>query len=111
MNLALYLFKTKRLLGYYFSAKNIYNVHSPFVYQFMKEVMDDKRGYYAFGEARKIKSILQFDHTDVELNNTSSGTKDLTSTKYLVLQKLVRQQTQNFSFYSVFVICTSQHQF
>ena len=41
----------KAYLHYYAAAQTIYQVHSPFVYNWVQNVLDDYRQYYIFDKA------------------------------------------------------------
>ena len=48
----------KRHFKYFWSAKTAYQIHSPFVFEFAKEVLEDKRSYYAFEDLEDLREEL-----------------------------------------------------
>lgn len=63
----------KRFLQYYFKATNRYKVHSPFVYQFVEEVLEDKRFFYAFEEIEDLRAILKRNKTTINITDYGAG--------------------------------------
>lgn len=53
----------REYLRYYFKAKTKFGVHSPFVYQFITEVMEDDRYFYVFETIDKQRKQLQKTHS------------------------------------------------
>lgn len=47
-----------RFIRYYLKAKTRYNIHSPFVFEFIEKVLEDKRMYYSFEEIESLRSGL-----------------------------------------------------
>lgn len=64
-----------RFLKFYFSADTIYKIHSPFVFEFVSEVIEDHRKYYAFGEIEKLRSRLLVDKRRIEYTDPGAGSK------------------------------------
>lgn len=51
-------FRLKEFAFYLINARGIGNIHSPFVYEFMKEVLYDNRNYYAYYEIENLRNKL-----------------------------------------------------
>lgn len=60
-------------LSYFKQAKTIFQVHSPFVYQFVDNVIEDKRTYYAFGQIEDLRRVLLLDNRTVEVTDFGAG--------------------------------------
>lgn len=52
-------FRLKTLIRYYRKAQTLYQVHSPFVFRFCVDVLEDDRHYYAFTDIEWMRSGLQ----------------------------------------------------
>lgn len=64
-----------RFLKFYFRAKTIYDVHSPFVYQFTEEVLEDDRWYYAFNEIEQVRTYMMNDKRKIEITDMGAGSQ------------------------------------
>ncbi len=62
-------------LHYYVSALNGkgHGIHSPFVYDFVKNVLNDKRGFYAYERVEALRTKLLHDHTIIEVEDFGAG--------------------------------------
>jgi predicted O-methyltransferase YrrM len=56
------LFRLKSFLSYFFTSKGINNMHSPFVYEFMQQVLYDRRTFYAYAEIENVRKKLLQSH-------------------------------------------------
>jgi predicted O-methyltransferase YrrM len=56
--LARRFFRVKAFLRYFWKAGTLFQVHSPFIYKFCEEVLEDEREYYAFSDADWMRSGL-----------------------------------------------------
>ncbi len=54
-------FQVKSFLRYYQSAKTIYEIDSPFVFDFLKNILEDDRHYYVFDVVEDIRAVLNSD--------------------------------------------------
>ncbi|TVR80750.1 MAG: class I SAM-dependent methyltransferase [Chitinophagaceae bacterium] len=75
-------------LKYYRIAKTRFDVHSPFVYEFIEEIIKDKRSFYAFEKVdllRKkwIKKNESYEYTDLGAG-TFTGEKKIRNTKKVI---------------------------
>ena len=64
-----------RFLKYYFRAKTKYNVHSPFVFDFVDSVLEDDRWYYAFSEWEALRHQILKDRTKVRITDLGAGSQ------------------------------------
>lgn len=68
-----YLRLIYKYLQYYFRAKTIYDLHSPFLVAFTKAVLEDDRHFYAFSYAEDIRERLKSDRTKVSIVELGAG--------------------------------------
>jgi predicted O-methyltransferase YrrM len=78
------LFRIKEYLNYMANAKGIANIHSPFVYDFMKNVLRDKRTFYAYEEIEKQRSLLLLNDKKINHPNLGTATKSTKSIRDVV---------------------------
>ncbi len=64
-----------RFIKYYFRAQTKYNVHSPFVFDFVQNVLEDDRLFYAFSEVEAYRSWLKANPTKVEITDFGAGSQ------------------------------------
>ncbi len=64
-----------RFLKYYFRAKTKYNVHSPFVYEFIEQVLEDDRWYYAFDEIEAVRKHMLKDKRKIPVTDLGAGSQ------------------------------------
>lgn len=62
-----------RFLRYYFKARTWYRVHSPFVFAFAKEVLQDERVFYIFEDMEQWRRLLLCNHSVLELADYGAG--------------------------------------
>ena len=62
-----------RFLRYYWSAVTRYHVHSPFVYDFVEQVLEDPRDFYAFPVIERLRRKLLQDHTKIKITDYGAG--------------------------------------
>ncbi|MEM6967644.1 MAG: class I SAM-dependent methyltransferase [Bacteroidota bacterium] len=63
----------RRFLRYFFRADTYYQVHSPFVYEFATEVLEDEREYYIFRDAENLRFLLSKNHTEIQTTDFGAG--------------------------------------
>ncbi len=66
-----------RYLSYYGKAITAYQVHSPAVYDFIIEVMDQKREYYKFGEIEFLRELYLNSKDSIPFIELGAGSKKL----------------------------------
>ncbi len=62
-----------RFLKFYFRAKTKYSVHSPFVFEFVNDVVEDDRPFYVFKEAEILRGMLLESNDTVEVEDMGAG--------------------------------------
>jgi len=68
-------------LKYYFSALNKYKVHSPFVFEFLNEVLEDDRYYHSFGVIENYRRNLLGNASKINRNGNVLTINQLTKSK------------------------------
>lgn len=64
-----------RALRFYFSAQTKYRVHSPFVFDFIEQVLEDRRKYYAFFSIEVIRADLLRDREKIQVTDFGAGSR------------------------------------
>ena len=66
-----------KYLRYWLTAANGkgHGVHSPFVFEFITRVLNDKRRFYAFDGIEKIRTQLLFNHSTIEIQDFGAGSR------------------------------------
>ena len=66
---------SKKYLRYYLSASNSkgHGIHSPFVFDFVKNVLNDKRNFYAYAQIEDLRERLLKDETVIEVEDFGAG--------------------------------------
>lgn len=64
-----------RYIAYYFRAGNGkgHGIHSPFVYAFIREVLIDRRRYYAYERVENLRASLLRDKSELEVTDLGAG--------------------------------------
>ena len=80
-----------RYWQYYFRADTIFNVHSPFVYDFITNVLDTRKQYYAFNALEHERRMLLANHSPVRIEDHGAGSrkKDEAPTVSSIAKKVV----------------------
>ena len=78
-----------KYLKFYFSARTIYDLHSPFLVEFTTAVVEDQRHFYAFSFAEDIRERLKQDRTKVSIVELGAGSL-VSSKKDRSIQDIVR---------------------
>ena len=65
----------KKFVHYYFSAKNGkgHGIHSPFVFDFVKNVLNDKKKYDCYNSIEKLRKQLLNDNTIIAIEDFGAG--------------------------------------
>lgn len=69
----------RRYWRYYWRAKTRYQVHSPFVFDFVEKVLEDNRHFYAFDKLDNLRSRLLQDERSLKVKDLGAGSKQLKS--------------------------------
>lgn len=75
-----------RYIKFYFSATTKYGIHSPFVFDFIKNVLEDTRLFYAFHEVETIRKRLLGNPDEIEVTDLGAGSKYTKSNKRSIQQ-------------------------
>ncbi len=67
----------KTFFNYYLKAKTKYSVHSPFVYEFMTEVLEDDRYFYAFDDMLAFYVLLKKEKKIIDWNGEAVEVKSI----------------------------------
>ncbi len=62
-----------QFLRFYLAATTVYRVHSPFVYAFCKEVLEDRRWFYAFSHVEHLRQVLLKNEEILEMEDFGVG--------------------------------------
>ena len=62
-----------RFVRFYVRAKTKFNVHSPFVFQFVEEVLEDERQFYVFRDAEILRGELLDSKDEIEVEDFGAG--------------------------------------
>ncbi len=69
------LYQTKSYFHYLRKAKGTHGVHSPFVFDLMRQVFDANDKFYAFEAIELIRKKLILDNRKIEINDLGAGSK------------------------------------
>lgn len=77
---------SKKYLRYYLSASNGkgHGIHSPFVFDFIKNVLTDKKTYPSYQKIEAIRAALKSDKTIIEVYDFGAGSNSLRSNKRVI---------------------------
>ena len=67
------LHQAKSLLQYFFKAKTKYQIHSPFLFELIDEVLEDDRIFYAFQEIEAYRNYLVQNNTQISVTDLGAG--------------------------------------
>lgn len=62
-----------RYIRYLITAQSLHDIHSPFIFDFIKEVLHDKRNFYAFDEIKNLSNKLLSDETFLQIEDFGAG--------------------------------------
>ncbi len=65
----------KKYINYYTNAKTVFNVHSPFVFEFMEDVLEDKRKYYFFDDVKPLRESMLNYSREIEVTDLGAGSR------------------------------------
>ena len=67
----------KKWWHYYRTASNGqgHGIHSPFIFDFVKNVLNDKRDFYAFGPIESLRQKLIADHSIIQVDDLGAGSR------------------------------------
>ena len=62
-----------RFFKYLIQSKSRYSIHSPFVFDFLNDVIRSKKDYYCFSLIQKTKQQLHYNHTKINITELGAG--------------------------------------
>ncbi len=76
----------KKYLHYYFTASNGkgHGTHSPFVFDFITQVLNDKKVYSCYAEIEKLRLALRKNDTNIEVEDFGAGSAYIKTNKRVV---------------------------
>ncbi|MEM9921911.1 MAG: class I SAM-dependent methyltransferase [Bacteroidota bacterium] len=80
----------REFLSFYAAADTVYQVHSPFVFDFVQAVLEDDRWFYAFSELEAFRASLMQNHQSIAVTDYGAGSKKMKGR-----QRTVRQIAQS----------------
>ena len=93
----------QKYFHYYFTASNGkgHGIHSPFVFDFIKNVLRDKKKYGCYETIEKIRTELLKNNTLIEVEDHGAGSALLSSNKRVV-KDIARSSLKNKKFARLF---------
>lgn len=88
MNLSIYLHRAKNYLNYLYASQTIHHIHSPFLFEFVKECMDKENLYYAFEELNQLRKKLSENNTEIFYKDI--GSQSMTLKKTIRVKDILR---------------------
>ena len=67
------LWRLGQFLKYYFKAKTLYNVHSPFLYELLKKISDVDKRYYSYDHIERIRTKYLYNDKPLIINDKGAG--------------------------------------
>ena len=76
----------KKYLHHYFTASNSkgHGIHSPFVFDFIQHVLNDKRDFYAYATIENLRGRLLNDSSPITMEDFGAGSGSLKSNRFTV---------------------------
>ncbi|PCJ83528.1 MAG: SAM-dependent methyltransferase [Flavobacteriales bacterium] len=66
---------TLKYLRYYFTSKTNHSIHSPFIFELLTEIIQDKTPFYAYKNIEKIRNHLMSNDTAIQVTDLGAGSK------------------------------------
>src|SRR5580658_1955469 len=74
------LFSVKSYLTYLLKGRSKFYIHSPFVFTFINEVLNDNRQFYSFGDINTVRNNLLQNNTVIPIEDLGAGSKIASAT-------------------------------
>jgi len=89
----------QKYLRYYLTASNGkgHGIHSPFVFDFIQNVLNDKRNFYAYSQIENLRSQLINDKTIIEVEDFGAGSA-VSKTKSRSVSDIAKHAAKNKKF-------------
>ena len=86
----------KKYIHYYFNASNGkgHGIHSPFVFDFIKNVLNDHRNFYAYDQIEALRQKLLKDKTIIEVEDFGAGSS-IAKTNQRSVQSIARHAAKS----------------
>ena len=88
------IFQFKSFLNYKFKAINVHHLHSPFAYELVRDVVNDKQGYPDYKKVGALRKQLQEDRSEIMVTDFGAG---IGGKGYVLIQKSVASLYKNNS--------------
>jgi len=94
----------KKYFRYYFTAANGkgHGIHSPFVFDFIKNVLQDKKQYECYEKIEKLRSELLQNKTLIEVEDRGAGSSVILSKNRRVVKDIAGSSLKNKKFAQLF---------
>lgn len=69
------MFRIINFVKYFLSAKTAHGVHSPFAFNFVRNVLENKQTYYAFEDIESIRAKLLLSNLEIQVTDLGAGSK------------------------------------
>jgi predicted O-methyltransferase YrrM len=77
--IAIFWFRIKEVLIYLWTSQTIYDIHSPFVFDFIQNVLEEKKRYYSFTILEDFRQHLLRQHNTIEVSDFGAGSQVLST--------------------------------
>lgn len=67
--------KISKFGKFYLASKTKYKAHSPFLFEFFEEVLEDERKYYAFSDLELLRDRLKKDNRSIQVSDFGAGSQ------------------------------------
>lgn len=88
-----------KYLSFYFSAKTKYAIHSPFVFAFIEEILENESNYYSFLAIEHVRKKIEKNSLEIIVNDLGAGSKKIKTAKRKIstIAKTSLQEKKNGS--------------
>jgi predicted O-methyltransferase YrrM len=67
------IWRIVEFLKFYFKAKTLYNIHSPFLFELLKYISDVDKRYYQFDKIEQVRTFHINNHNTLNINDQGAG--------------------------------------
>lgn len=103
-----HLFLIKQYLLYRLRASSAHGIHSPFVFDFIQNVLNDRRHFYAFDDIQAMRNELYHDKTILNVEDFGAGSLH-GSFKQRLVKEIARNAGRNEKFGKLLFRITDQY--
>lgn len=82
--------RIQRHSRYLWRAKTKYQIHSPFVFEFAEQVLEDKRNFYAFEDLEYLRRQMITNHEQIEKTDYGAGSQKINTKKTTTIAKIAK---------------------